>query len=59
MSMGIKGIVSQLISIWLIVSVWLVNDQIGVRIWRENVLVTIGIRHLEIVTYWNMLSPLR
>ena len=51
MSMSIKGIISQFISVWLIVSVWLVNDQIGMGIWRENVLVTIEIRTSKYNTY--------
>ena len=57
MTVAVEGIVSQLIPVWLIMGVWLVNDQVGVRIWRENVLVTIERSNKKIGTYWNMLKP--
>jgi len=41
MTVTIERIISQLISVRLIMGVWLVNNQVSVGIWRENVLVTI------------------
>ena len=43
-TMSIKWIVTKLITIWFVVGIWLVHDQICVRIWRENVLVAVKIK---------------
>ena len=40
-TVGIEGIVSEFITIWFVMSVWLVNNQVSVGVWREDVLVTI------------------
>ena len=40
MTMCIERIITKLIPVWLIMCVWLVDNQVGVRVWRENVLVT-------------------
>ena len=47
-TVGIEGIVSKFITIWFVMSVWLVNNQISVGVWREDVLVTILKRSHEI-----------
>ena len=39
-TMSIKRIITNLITIWFIVSVGLVNNKIGMRVWGENVFVT-------------------
>jgi hypothetical protein len=58
MSVSIERIISQLISVRLIMGVWLVNNQVSVGIWRENVLVTIERETINgNETYWNMLKP--
>ena len=58
MTVAIERIISQLISVRLIMGVWLVNNQVSVGIWRENVLVTIEmVRIKRKDTYWNMLKP--
>ena len=40
-TVGIEGIVAQLVTIRLIMGIWLVHDQLSVGVWREDVLVTI------------------
>ena len=40
-TLGLERIVSELISVRLIMSVWLIHDQVGVRVWREDVFVTV------------------
>jgi hypothetical protein len=47
MSVRVEGIVSQLITIGLIMGVWLVNNQVGVRVGGENVLVTIELIRIQ------------
>ena len=42
-SLGLKRIITNLITIWFIVSVWLIDNQVSMRIWRKDVLVTIQI----------------
>jgi hypothetical protein len=41
MALGIERIISELITVWLIMGVGLVHYQISVGVWRENVLVTV------------------
>ena len=41
MTMSIERIVTEFITIGLVMSVWFVNDQVGMGVGRENVLVTI------------------
>ena len=40
MAVCIEGIITELVSVWLVMCVGLVNNQVGVCVWRENVLVT-------------------
>lgn len=42
-TVGIEGIVSKLIAVGFVVGIGLVNNQVSVRVWGENVLVTIEI----------------
>ena len=44
MSPGLERIITKLITVWFIVGVWLIDNQVSVRIWREDVLVTMKIR---------------
>ena len=61
-ALGLKRIVSELISVRLIMSVRLIHDQVGVRVWREDVFVTAMERSETIDlenTYWNMERPFK
>lgn len=44
MPMAVERIVSKLVPVWLVVGVWLVNNQVCVRVWGENVLMAVEIR---------------
>ena len=46
-SLGLKRIITNLITIWFIMSVWLIDNQVSMRIWRKDVLVTIKIMVLR------------
>ena len=47
-TVGIEGVVSKFITIWFVMSVWLVHDQVSVGVWREDVLVTALMKKLRI-----------
>ena len=40
-AVSVEGIVTDLITVWLVVSVGLVDDQVGVGVWGEYVLVAV------------------
>ena len=40
MTMSVERIITKFVSVWLIVCVWLINNQVGVRVRREYILVT-------------------
>ena len=44
MSLSVKRIITDFITIWFIVGVGFVHDQVSVRVWRENVLVAVEIK---------------
>ena len=46
MSLSVKRIITDFITIWLIVGICFINNQFSVRIWRENVLVAVEIKSL-------------
>ena len=48
MSLSVKRIITDFITIWLIVGICFINNQFSVRIWRENVLVAVEIKRLEV-----------
>lgn len=51
-AVSVEGIVSQLVSVWLVMGIGLVNNQVCVRVGRENVLVTIE----ELITLKSILT---
>ena len=62
-AVSVEGIVTDLITVWLVVRVGLVNDQVGMGVWGENVLVAVDgnriCQYTDIndalrVTYWNI-----
>ena len=64
MTVGIERVVTEFITIRFVMRVGLVHDQVGVRVRRENVLVTVMKTNVKFtlrqrITYWNMDRPLR
>ena len=43
-SVSVEGIITELVTIWLIVRVWFVHDQVSVGVGREDELVAIQLR---------------
>ena len=41
-AVGVEGIITDLITVWFVVRVGLVNDQVGVGVWGEYVLVAVN-----------------
>ena len=41
MSLSVKRIITDFVTIWFIVSVGFIYNQVGVRVWREDVLVAV------------------
>ena len=48
-TLSVKRIITDFITIWFIVGVWFIHNQLSVGVWRENVLVAVEIKRLELV----------
>ena len=57
MSVCIEGIVTQLITVGLVVRVGLINDQGSVRVGREDVLVMEHAKSVQAVSYTHLTLP--